>query len=94
MTKRCTVCGGVIEVKDYYSFIRTKYCPACKKTMRRLQENARLQALREKRREANALTRELCASQQRELELLRAELIRQRERNAALEQLAHRGEKK
>lgn len=85
MEKRCTVCGGVVEIADWYSYIRTKYCPACKKMMRRLQERNRLKALREKRREENALTRELCAAQQRELELLRAELIRQRERVAALE---------
>lgn len=88
MEKQCAVCGRVIKSNDWYSFIRTKYCPDCKKMMRRLQERNRLQALREKRREANALTRELCASQQREIELLRAELIRQREWNAALERLA------
>ena len=91
MEKPCAVCGGVIRSDNWYSFIRMKYCPACKKMMRRIQERNRLQTLREKRREANALTRELCASQQREIELLRAELIRQRERNAALERLAGKG---
>lgn len=85
MTKLCTVCGGVIESEDWYSFIRTKYCTSCKQSMRRIKEAERMRALREQRRKENALTRELCASQQKELELLRAELIRQRERVAALE---------
>lgn len=92
MTKTCSVCGKVIQCDDWYKFIRLKYCPECRKMMRRIQERNRLQALREKRREANALTRELCASQQREIELLRAELIRQRERNAALERIARKEE--
>lgn len=85
MTKLCTVCGGVIESDDWYSFIRTKYCTSCKKSIRRMKEAERLRALREKRRKENKLTRELCTAQQKELELLRAELIRQRERVAALE---------
>lgn len=92
MEKSCEMCGGVIQIDDWYSYIRTKYCPACKKVARRMQERNRLQELRRKRREANALTRELCASQQREIELLRAELIRQRERNAALERIARKEE--
>lgn len=85
MTKLCTVCGGVIESDDWYSFIRTKYCNSCKKSIRRMKEAERMRALREKRRKENKLTRELCTAQQKELELLRAELIRQRERVAALE---------
>lgn len=90
MEKRCEMCGGVIQIEDWYSYIRTKYCPACKKLARRIKENNRMRELRRKRREANALARELCASQQREIELLRAELIRQRERNAALERSARK----
>ncbi len=84
MTKQCTVCGAEISSDDWYSFIRTKYCPACKKEVRRMQEAERLRELRRKRREANALTRELCKSQQDEIALLRAELLRSRERIAAL----------
>lgn len=87
MDKRCEMCGGVIRIEDWYSYISTKYCPACKKLARRIKENNRMRELRRKRREANALARELCASQQREIELLRAELIRQRERNQELESI-------
>lgn len=84
MEKQCAMCGGVIQSDDWYSFIRTKYCPTCKKEARRMQEAARLRELRRKRREANSTARELCKSQQEEIELLRAELIRSRERIAAL----------
>lgn len=62
MTKLCTVCGGVIESDDWYSFIRTKYCTSCKKSIRRMKEAERLRALREKRRKENKLTRELCTA--------------------------------
>ena len=84
MVKLCKVCGGVIEADDWYSYIRMKYCPECAKTMRRIQEAERLRKLREEKRREHALLRELCASQQAEIELLRAELLRQRERTAAL----------
>lgn len=89
MDKRCEMCGGVIRIDDWYSYISTKYCPACKKLARRIKENNRMRELRRKRREANALARELCASQQREIELLRAELTRQRERNHELESIVY-----
>ncbi|MBO7275334.1 MAG: hypothetical protein J6V15_03055 [Clostridia bacterium] len=49
-----------------------------------MQEAARLRELRRKRREVNSTARELCKSQQEEIELLRAELIRSRERIAAM----------
>lgn len=85
MTKRCEVCESIIETDDWYSFIRVKYCRSCAQEMRRLQNAERMRELRRKTREANALTRQLCKEQQREIDLLRAELIRQRERVARLE---------
>lgn len=85
MTKQCTVCGAAIETDDWYAFIRTKYCRSCAKEMHRLQNAERMRELRRKTREANALTRELCKTQQREIDLLRAELIRQREKIMRLE---------
>lgn len=84
MTKQCEVCGRTISSDDWYSFIRTKYCRACAENVRRLKEAERMRNLRKQRREANALARELCKSQQQEIELLRAELLRQRERVDAL----------
>lgn len=85
MRKQCEQCGGVIELDDWYSFIRTKYCDSCRKDVKRRQSADRMRELRKKTRERNKITRELCDEQRKEIELLRMELIRQREINNALE---------
>ena len=84
MTKQCAVCGAAISSDDWYAFIRMKYCEHCRQEIRRIQKAEQLRELRRKRKEINAATRELCKSQQEAIELLRAELIRSRERIAAL----------
>lgn len=86
MTKTCVQCGRDIQTDDWYSYIRTKYCKGCAADVRRRQKAAYMQELRRSTRETNRLTRELCKSQQQEIELLRQELIRQRERVAKLEE--------
>lgn len=78
MRKRCVICGAYQEIEDYYSYIRTKYCKRCAAEMQRLQKAAYARELRRKTREANQITRELCAAQRTEIELLRAELAMKR----------------
>lgn len=85
MTKPCAQCGAAIETDDYFAFIRTKYCKRCAKDVRRRQQAEWARELRRKTREQNALTRELCAAQQQEIERLRKLVIRQRERVRELE---------
>lgn len=91
MQKRCEQCGCTIEIDDWYSFIRTKYCDACRKDVKRRQAADRMRELRRKTRERNQITRELCCEQRKEIELLRMELIRQREINNALERSGRNG---
>lgn len=85
MTKYCEKCGGVIQTEDYYSYIRRKYCPKCAADMKRKQNAEWARELRKKRREANALTRELCTAQQQELDILRRIVQNQKDRIRALE---------
>ena len=85
MRKSCEMCGGVIETDDWYAYIRRKYCPRCAKAVQRRQKSDYARELRRKTREANKLTRELCAAQQTELELLRLRVAEQKERIRALE---------
>ena len=87
MTKYCQQCGDAIETDDYYAFIRTKYCKRCAKTVRRRQQADWARELRRKTREQNALTRQLCAAQQQEIDRLRELVIRQRERVRELEEM-------
>lgn len=86
MTKLCAQCGAVINCDDWYAFIRTKYCKCCAKDVRRRQQAEWARELRRKTREQNALTRELCTTQQQEIERLRKLVIRQRERVRDLEE--------
>jgi hypothetical protein len=61
--------------------------------MKRRQNADYAKALRRKVREQNALTRELCTNQQREIELLRDMVIRQRELLQELEGETQEGRK-
>jgi late competence protein required for DNA uptake (superfamily II DNA/RNA helicase) len=83
--KRCQRCGRMIYTDDWYSYIRLKYCRSCAADAKREQNAARMKELRRRTRESNALTRKLCDEQRKEIELLRMELIRQREINKMLE---------
>lgn len=85
MTKQCTRCGVPISTDDWYSFIRTKYCRRCAAEVRREQQAAWMREFRRKNREKNALTRQLCISQQEELDRLRHLLAVQRDRVRQLE---------
>lgn len=85
MTKSCEKCGRTIQTDDWYAYIRRKYCPACAKAIHRQQNAERMRELRKKTREANALTRELCAAQQQELDILRQIVQNQKDRIRALE---------
>lgn len=86
MTKQCTRCGVSITTDDWYSFIRTKYCRRCAADVRREQKAAWMREFRRKNREKNALTRQLCVSQQEEIERLRELVAVQRDRVRVLEQ--------
>ena len=88
MQKRCQQCGTIICIDDWYEFIRRKYCQRCAADVARRQRAEYAKALRKKTREQNALTRELCTNQQKEIELLRAVVLQQRERLRDLEQEA------
>ena len=87
MRKYCQLCGDAIETDDYYAFIRTKYCKKCAKIVRRRQQADWARELRRRIREQNALTRQLCAAQQQEIDRLRELVIRQRERVRELEEM-------
>lgn len=85
MRKQCAQCGGVIDIDDWYKFIRTKYCRTCAADVKRRQNADRMRELRRKTREKNALTKELCRAQAEENERLRELLIIQRQRIRELE---------
>lgn len=85
MTKHCTRCGTLILTDDWYSFIRTKYCRRCAAEVRREQKAEWMREFRRKNREKNALARQLCVSQQEEIDRLRQLLAAQRERVRQLE---------
>ena len=74
----CVVCGKDISTDDFYASIRRKYCPKCYEDMHRMQKAEWARELRRRTREKNALTRQLCKEQAREIEALRSEIIRLR----------------
>jgi hypothetical protein len=65
-----------------------KYCKRCAADVARRQKAEWARTLRQKTRAQNKLTRELCANQQKEIELLRGVVLQQRERLRDLEQEA------
>lgn len=86
MQKRCQECGGLIEIDDWYEYIRRKYCRRCAEAVHRRQKAAYMQELRRKTREQHKAVQELCTAQQRELDLLRDLIQRQREEIRELEE--------
>ena len=86
MQKRCQECGGVVEIDDWYEYIRRKYCRRCAEAVHRRQKAAYMQELRRKTREQHKAVQELCTAQQRELDLLRELIVPQRENIRELEE--------
>ena len=86
MQKRCHQCGGVMEIEDWYEYISRKYCPLCAADVHRRQKAEYMRELRRKTREQHKAAQELCAAQQRELDLLRDLIIQQRENIRELEE--------
>lgn len=85
MVKRCVQCGRVMQIDDWYSYIRRKYCPSCAADVKRRQNANRMCELRRVTREQNAAVRELCAAQQDELRRLREIVAEQRARLSELD---------
>ena len=79
MQKQCAMCNKVLEIVDWYAFIRTKYCPACAAEMKRMQDRDRMREIRRLSRERKAQLETTCKRQREEIELLRAEIISLRE---------------
>ena len=88
MEKQCERCGAKIIIDDWYAYISTKYCGACKAERTR---ERRAAWMREKRKcsraERNAIS-ELNMEQRIMIDNLRDEIIRLRSENRRL-----RGEK-
>lgn len=85
MTKYCAKCGKPIEDDDWYAHMSRKYCPLCAADSKRQKKAEYMRELRRKTREANRLTREMCAAQQKELDFLRRMVQEQKDRIRALE---------
>lgn len=84
MMKSCEKCGRTIQTDDYYSYISRKYCPLCAADMKRQKKAEWAKEMRRKKREEHALTRELCTSQQKEIDFLRQLVQAQKVRLRAL----------
>lgn len=79
MDKRCQRCGCIMQIDDWYAYIRRKYCPRCAADVHRMQNANRMAELRRITRQQHEETKKLCAAQQEELQRLRELVIRQRE---------------
>lgn len=82
MKKSCSMCGRVLNIEDWYAFIRTKYCDSCAKEMRRIQNANRMREFRRLAKEKARMHETLCKVQREEIERLRAEIISLREHSA------------
>lgn len=80
LTKHCAECGTQISANDWYEFIALKYCRRCAREVRRRQQAEWMREFRRKKREEHALTRQLCAAQQEEIERLRMLVALEREK--------------
>lgn len=80
LTKHCAECGAQISAEDWYQFISLKYCRRCAREVRRRQQAEWMREFRRKKREEHALTRQLCAAQQEEIERLRMLVALEREK--------------
>lgn len=85
MEKMCAMCGRKMEIVDYYAYISTKYCKRCAAESKRISNANWAREFRRKRREENKLIRELCKEQSKEIEALKALVIRQRQEIRELE---------
>lgn len=76
-TKYCARCGAWIadEISsDWYSYIRIKYCPTCRKAVRQEDTRQRIRQLRKDARENRKRKDELIARLEAENEALRERL--------------------
>lgn len=75
--KVCAYCGRVPisnireDSTDYYSHIRIKYCDTCRAIVKKQQTAKRVQALRQRKREENALIKSQNELLKRENELIK-----------------------
>lgn len=72
--KRCAICGTVIANEfetDWYRYIRVKYCPACRETVKRSQTAASKRRTRRIVREAKREARAAAVAARTENEQLR-----------------------
>lgn len=81
MLKRCEMCGNQIEAQDN----RRKYCDSCRKLRKHFFDANAVKKSRDAARERRKQDKETIMKQAEEIALLRAELIRQREKVAILE---------
>lgn len=82
--KRCKMCGVIISdldnpATDYYRHIRLKYCDTCRQTQTRLQAAARMQQLRDRKRQKDRYRDEQLLLLQEENRLLRLRVVQLRE---------------
>lgn len=82
--KYCTRCGvkiSDINTADYFSHIRIKYCPECRRAAEQEQTALRVKALRQRRRAKNKVLDEQLELLKEENELLRQRIIELRQNN-------------
>lgn len=81
MEKMCVRCGKRMEILDWFAYISTKYCKACKAERDRERKAAWARANRQSIREERDALRELSNEQRIMIEALREEIIRLRSDN-------------
>jgi hypothetical protein len=82
--KRCTMCGAIISdmddpTTDYYSHIRLKYCPDCRRAVEKRQSLERVKRYRERKRQQDRETAEQLRLLKEENELLRLRVAQLRQ---------------
>lgn len=78
--KVCKRCGKVMRIENWFSAISTKYCPDCRKAVKRMQTANCMAEKREKARERRNLEREKMRLVEDENEILRREIAELRAR--------------
>lgn len=75
--KRCERCGAIISdvnVSDWYSHIRIKYCDKCREKMNKKNTAERAKAYRKRKQEEHAELLSRCKALETENELLRLQI--------------------
>ena len=84
--KRCEMCGGIMDIPDWYAYISTKYCKSCAAESTRENKRAWAREFRRKNRAKNQAMRELCKAQKENIDALRAEIVRLRNETRMLKE--------